>query len=104
MIPVRGALVRRRAGMSGPPHEERRGRAYAFANVKVAKRVASCEHARRRTSRRRDLVDWIEQVFGLDPDFGSGALEMLIAGVVVLVVVGLVLSRRRASRRDATVR
>lgn len=49
-------------------------------------------------------MDWIEQVFGLDPDFGSGALEMLIAGAVVLVVVGVFLLRRRASRGDATVR
>jgi len=49
-------------------------------------------------------VDWIEQVFGIDPDFGSGGLETLIAGAVVLVVVGLVLSRRRAARRDATIR
>jgi len=49
-------------------------------------------------------VDWIEQVFGLDPDFGSGALEMLVAGAVVLIVVGLLTVRRRASRRDATVR
>jgi hypothetical protein len=49
-------------------------------------------------------VDWIEQVFGIDPDFGSGALEMLIAGAVVLIVVGLLLWRRRASRGDATVR
>jgi hypothetical protein len=49
-------------------------------------------------------VDWIEQIFGIEPDFGSGALEMLIAGAVVLIVVGIVLLRRRASRRDATVR
>ena len=49
-------------------------------------------------------MDWIEQVFGIDPDFGSGGLETLIAGAVVLVVVGLVLSRRRAARRDATIR
>jgi hypothetical protein len=48
-------------------------------------------------------VDWIEQIFGIDPDFGSGALEMLITGAVVLIVVGLVW-RRRASRDDATVR
>ena len=49
-------------------------------------------------------MDWIEQVFGIDPDFGSGALEMLIAGAVVLIVVGLLAVRRRASRRDATAR
>jgi MYXO-CTERM domain-containing protein len=49
-------------------------------------------------------VDWIEQIFGMDPDFGSGSLEMLIAGAVVLIVVGLVAWRRRASRRDATAR
>jgi len=49
-------------------------------------------------------VDWIEQVFGIDPDFGSGALEMLIAGAVVLVVVGLVVWRRRSSQRDLTAR
>ena len=49
-------------------------------------------------------MDWIEQVFGVDPDFGSGALEILITGAVVLIVVGLVLYRRRASRRDATLR
>ncbi len=49
-------------------------------------------------------MDWIEKIFGIDPDFGSGALETLIAGAVVLVVVGLILARRRASRRDATIR
>jgi hypothetical protein len=49
-------------------------------------------------------VDWIEKIFGIEPDFSSGALEMLIAGAVVLIVVGLVVARRRASHRDATVR
>jgi len=49
-------------------------------------------------------VDWVEQLFGIDPDFGSGALEMLIAGAVVLILVGLLLRRRGASRRGATVR
>jgi len=49
-------------------------------------------------------VNWIEQIFGIDPDFSSGALEMLIAGAVVVIVVGLVLARRRASPRDATIR
>ena len=39
-------------------------------------------------------MNWIEQIFGIDPDMGSGSLEMLIAGAVVLVVVGLIGSRR----------
>lgn len=38
-------------------------------------------------------MNWIEQLFGIDPDFGSGSLEMLIAGAVVLVVAGVVASR-----------
>jgi hypothetical protein len=42
-------------------------------------------------------MDWIEQVFGIDPDMGSGALEILIAGAVVLIVVGILVMRRRAA-------
>lgn len=46
-------------------------------------------------------MDWIEQIFGIDPDMGSGALEILIAGAVVLIVVGiLVMRRRRAGARE----
>ena len=40
-------------------------------------------------------MDWIEQIFGIDPDMGSGSLEILIAGAVVLIVVGIVMQRRR---------
>ena len=40
-------------------------------------------------------MDWIEQLFGIDPDFGSGSLELLIAGAIVVVVVGAAIARRR---------
>jgi MYXO-CTERM domain-containing protein len=49
-------------------------------------------------------MDWIEQIFGIDPDMGSGALEILIAGAVVLVVVGIVVMRRRRSDAREQVR
>jgi hypothetical protein len=42
-------------------------------------------------------VDWIEQLFGIDPDLGSGSLELLIAGAIVLVIVGVVVMRRRST-------
>ena len=48
-------------------------------------------------------MDWIEQIFGIDPDMGSGSLEMLIAGAVVLVVAGAIASRmsRKAQEKQA---
>ena len=45
-------------------------------------------------------MDWIEQLFGIDPDMGSGSLELLIAGAVVIVVVGLVAMRVRKPRDE----
>lgn len=46
-------------------------------------------------------MDWIEQLFGIDPDFGSGSLEMLIAGAIVVVVVGAMVARRRNTTATA---
>lgn len=45
-------------------------------------------------------LDWIEQLFGIDPDMGSGSLELLIAGAVAIVVVGLVAARVRKTRDE----
>lgn len=45
-------------------------------------------------------MDWIEQLFGIDPDMGSGSLELLIAGAVVLVVVGIAVSRLRMTSHE----
>ena len=46
-------------------------------------------------------MDWIEQIFGIDPDMGSGSLEILIAGAVVLIVVGIVVQRSRKTSATA---
>jgi hypothetical protein len=50
--------------------------------------------------------DWIERVFGIAPDQGSGALEWLIVAVVISISVGFALAARlewrRAPRADAT--
>ena len=49
-------------------------------------------------------MDWIERLSGIDPDMGSGSLEILIAGAVVLIVVGAVLALRRRPSADEQVR
>jgi hypothetical protein len=44
-------------------------------------------------------MNWIEQLTGLDPDMGTGSLEVLIATAIVIVIVGFVM-RRRMHRGD----
>jgi hypothetical protein len=45
--------------------------------------------------------DWIERVFGIEPDQGSGALEWLIVGVVFATSVGLAVAARLEWRRTS---
>ena len=46
--------------------------------------------------------DWIEAVFGVDPDHHNGSLEWLIVGVLGVVTVSLFLLARIEWRRTAT--
>ena len=46
-------------------------------------------------------MDWIEQLFGISPDAGSGILESLIAGAVVAVILGVVLAVRTRGPRPS---
>jgi hypothetical protein len=46
--------------------------------------------------------DWIEEIFGVDPDNGSGALEWaIVVALVVTLVVSVALARTELRRRRA---
>ena len=47
--------------------------------------------------------DWIEQIFGVDPDAGSGALEWAIVAAGLVATVALVLLARREWRTAVAV-
>jgi hypothetical protein len=44
-------------------------------------------------------VDWIEELFGISPDAGSGTLEALIAGALVAVILGVSFGIRARTAR-----
>jgi tetrahydromethanopterin S-methyltransferase subunit E len=43
--------------------------------------------------------DWIEAVFGIDPDSGNGSAEWLIISALLIVTVALAVGVRREWRR-----
>jgi hypothetical protein len=53
----------------------------------------------------RILMDWIEQLFGVSPDGGSGALELVYYAVFAFAIVVLVrwrVIRRRNRSSEST--
>jgi len=46
--------------------------------------------------------DWIERIFHVAPDEGSGALEWVIVGVLLVVSVALIAAARTEWRRART--
>jgi len=46
-------------------------------------------------------MDWIEELFGIAPDAGSGTLEALIGGAVVAVILAGVFGLRARQGRAA---
>jgi hypothetical protein len=43
--------------------------------------------------------DWIERIFGIEPDQGSGALEWLIVAALLVVTVAFIAAARSEWRR-----
>ena len=49
-------------------------------------------------------MDWIEELFGISPDAGSGTLEALIGGAVVAVILAVFFGLRARRTRPASER
>lgn len=47
------------------------------------------------------MPDWIEAVFGIEPDEGNGTLEFAITGVAIAAAVTFALAARTEWRRHA---
>jgi len=45
--------------------------------------------------------DWIEAVFGVDPDHGNGSLEWIVAFALLAIALGFSFALRRDLRRAA---
>jgi hypothetical protein len=46
--------------------------------------------------------DWIEAVFGVDPDAGNGSLEWALVGVLAVTAIAVLGAARREWRRPLT--
>ena len=46
--------------------------------------------------------EWIEFVFGVDPDRGSGAMEWVVVAILAVATVGFTLAARAQWRRIRT--
>jgi hypothetical protein len=44
--------------------------------------------------------DWIETVFGVDPDHGNGSAEWLVVAVLLLITAALAVGARHEWRRS----
>ena len=43
-------------------------------------------------------MEWIEELFGISPDGGSGITEVMFLAALAVLVVGLMLRRRARAR------
>ena len=49
-------------------------------------------------------MDWIEELFGISPDAGTGTLEALIAGAILAVILGIIFAVRARNARGSVKR